>query len=460
MIRFLAKPLLGTAGPSEPSAPRSSTCRLNGTVRRSRFGLALSLCVLSLGVGSLSVPGAEAFAGDWRIWRGPTRDNHVPAEDVATVPSTWSTKDNVLWKSPVPGKGHATPIVVGQTVYVLTHEAATQTISLLRYDLETGGDLGRTVVHQNVVPPRYLHKKNTCASCTPSSDGRGIFMVAQVNDQIVATGMTLDGRIVWQRPVAPYRGGGGWFGYGASPLLLDEQVVVAVDVDRPEGGLVSLDRRTGRPKWKTPRTDATSYSTPILADVAGRPSILISGLNRVAAYDPEDGRQQWSVPATSRTTCATMVWTDSMAFASGSYPEPGTFGIRVTADGAQVAWENRVKCYEQSMLVVDDHLYGIADNGIAYCWRCSDGEERWKARLAGPISASPLLVGNRILATNERGTTTVFAATPDRYQPIAENQWGDSAFASPIVADGKLILRHAVNEGNRRQEYLVAIGQP
>ena len=116
---------------------------------------------------------------------------------------------------------------------------------------------------------------------------------------------------------------------------------------------------------------ATSYSSPILATVAGRPQILISGGYRVASYDPVSGGLIWKANATSRTTCATMVWKDDMVFASGSYPDSGTYGLAVSPQGARVVWENRVKCYEQSMLVVGEYLYGIADSGVAYCWRCA-----------------------------------------------------------------------------------------
>ena len=261
------------------------------------------------------------------------------------------------------------------------------------------------------------------------------------------------------RQVAPYRAGNGWFGFGSSPLLLDDTVVVAVDTDNRDRGLYALDKKTGNPRWRGKRPESASYSTPILGNIGGKPQILMSGGYQVVAYDPSDGSALWNVNATSRTTCATMVWSDNMAFASGSYPDPGTYGIRVTPSGARVAWENRVKCYEQSMLLVNDHLYGIADSGVAYCWNASDGKEIWKGRLKGPFSASPLLVGDRIYASNERGVTFVFRASPNGFEKLAENVLGDSSFASPIYADGKLILRHAASSSGSRQEFLVAIGK-
>jgi outer membrane protein assembly factor BamB len=349
--------------------------------------------------------------------------------------------------------------VVDGGIFLLSHQAKEKVISLLRYNLSDGKFSGQVVLHKNVVPPSYLHKKNTCASGTPSSDGKMVYTVAQVNDSIQASAVTTKGKVVWQKQVAPYRAGKGWFGYGSSLLLLDQAMVVAVDTKNGDRGLFAMDKKTGKQLWKAERPNVTSYSAPILATVQGKPQILISGGYQVASYDPGTGRQLWTVEATSQTTCATMVWNDDFVFASGSYPDPGTYGIKVTPQGASVAWENKVKCYEQSMLVVGDYLYGIADNGIAYCWRCNDGTEMWKQRLKGPVSASPLLVGDRIYATNERGTTYVFRASPDGFENIAENQLGESSFASPAYADGKLILRHASSTGGSRQEFLYAIGK-
>lgn len=415
-----------------------------------------TLLALLLTVSLSSVLVAE----DWRVWRGPTMDNHTPESAIDAIPLTWSASSNVLWRSPVPGKCHASPIVVDKNVFVLTHEPATKTISLLRYNLDDGKQLGRVVLHEGVERPEYMHKKNTSAPGTPSSDGTAVFVAAQVNDSIQASAVSLDGEILWQQTVAPYRKSSQfWFGYGSSPLLLEDTLVVAVDTDNDQSGLYALAKDDGKRVWKAPRPKAASYSSPILATVDGRSQILISGGSEVASYDPVSGKQLWAVPATSDVTCGTIVWKDSMVFASGGYPDAGTFGIKVSNNNAEVVWQNRAKCYEQSMLVVGDYVYGIANNGVGYCWRVSDGQEMWKQRIKGPHSASPLLIGDRIYASDERGQTLVFRATPDGFEKLANNRLGDSSFASPIYAGGKLLLRHASTDSGEREEFLYAISK-
>ncbi|MGB0761172.1 MAG: PQQ-binding-like beta-propeller repeat protein [Rubripirellula sp.] len=400
-----------------------------------------------------------ATGQDWPVWRGPTLDGHAPQEAAAVVPVTWSENQNVAWRARVPGKGHASPIVVGGNVFLLTHEEQNQTICLLKYNATNGAPMGKLVLHRGVVPPSYLHKKNTIASSTPSSDGKAVYVVVQVGDAIYASAVSVQGQLIWQRVVAPYRAGNGWFGYGASPLLVGNALVIAVETDNREGGLFAVSKLDGRPLWRAQRPQETGYSSPILAEVAGRPQILISGGYQVAAYEPQDGSMLWKVKATSRTTCGTMVWKNDMVFASGGFPESGTYGVSVNEQGPKVVWQNRVKCYEQSMVVAGDYLYGFADNGILFCWRCSDGQEMWKQRLGGPVSASPLLVGDRIYASNERGVTFVFRASPNGFQLLGKNVLGDSSFASPVYADGKLFLRHASSGNGTRQEFLVAIDQ-
>jgi hypothetical protein len=156
-----------------------------------------------------------------------------------------------------------------------------------------------------------------------------------------------------------------------------------------------------------------------------------------------------------------MVWDSqrNLAFASGGYPDSFTLAVRAGGDH-DVVWDtNKVRCYEQSLLYTDGYVYAVTDNGIAHCLRAADGEPMWNERLGGRYSSSPVLVGDKIYVSSEGGTTFVFRATPDGYQPIAENQLGNECFATTTPVDGKLYHRYAHREGDQRQEYLAAIGE-
>ena len=146
-----------------------------------------------------------------------------------------------------------------------------------------------------------------------------------------------------------------------------------------------------------PRMPTISYSSPIVAHVAGRDQLLISGGKVVASYDPENGKPLWTADATTSATCGTMVWDGGLVFASGGYPDAETAAIAADGSG-RVVWRNREKCYEQSMLAVDGYVYAVNDRGIAYCWKADDGTQMWQQRLGGggAVSSSPILAGGNI----------------------------------------------------------------
>src|SRR5690606_31618198 len=114
--------------------------------------------------------------------------------------------------------------------------------------------------------------------------------------------------------------------------------------------------------------------------------LLLSGQLKISAYDPQTGKPLWVSEGPSKATCGTLVWEDNLVFASGGYPESQTMAVKADGSG-EVVWTNREKCYEQSMVVYNGYLYAFNDNGIALCWNAKTGEEMWKNRLGGPVSA-------------------------------------------------------------------------
>jgi hypothetical protein len=144
-------------------------------------------------------------------------------------------------------------------------------------------------------------------------------------------------------------------------------------------------------------------------------------------------------------------------YASGGYPKKETVAVRADGSGT-ILWTNTVKCYEQSMLIHEGHLYAVDDGGVAYCWHAKSGREMWRSRLRGPVSASPILVGDTIYASNEKGTTFVFKADPSSFKAVGQNQLGTVSFATPTVVDNRIYLRVADGQGGNTKETLYAIG--
>ena len=143
---------------------------------------------------------------------------------------------------------------------------------------------------------------------------------------------------------------------------------------------------------------------------------------------------------------------------SGGYPKGHVAAI--FADGtAKTAWENKIRVYVPSLLEHRGYVYAVQDSDFAFCWKFDTGKEMWKSpERMGGFSASPVLVGENIYATNESGRTYVFKASPDAFQLLAENDLGNEAMATPTFCGGRIYMRVAVNQKGERQEMLYCLG--
>ncbi|QGQ25936.1 PQQ-binding-like beta-propeller repeat protein [Gimesia benthica] len=393
-------------------------------------------------------------ADDWRVWRGPTGNGVAAAGQ--TPPVKWSETENIHWKTPLPGRGHASPIVVNARVLIATADESQEIQSVVCLARDSGKILWKTDVNRGGFAPK-IHQKNTHASPTLASNGELIFAAFPHHESIQLTALDLDGKQRWQIRAGGFLPRAYQFGYGPSPILYGNTVIVAAEYEK-NGYLAAFDQQTGKEVWRLDRPDKINFSTPIVTRIAGRDQLLHSGNSRVASFDPRNGREIWSVPAPWIVSCGTMVWDQELVFASGGFPTKGT--IAVKADGSdQVAWTNRVKCYEQSMLAANGYLYAVDDNGIAYCWDAQTGKEMWKHRLGGKVSSSLVLANGNLYLTNERGTTFVFRSNPQKFELLAENQLGDEGFASPAICGSQIFHRAAGRASGERQDVLYCIGK-
>jgi len=398
----------------------------------------------------LSLAFVFALAQDWPQWRGPNGDGS--AAEGQKLPASWSAEENVVWKAAIPGRGHGSPAVCGNRVYLAACEEKSGRQTVLCFDRATGAQVWEAEVH--AAGAMRKNAKSTGASTTPACDGEQIYITFANKDAVTASALSLEGKVLWQTKIADYII---HQGYGASPAIYKSLVLVSAD-SHAGGAVAALDRKTGAVVWKNDRPKFPNYSSPVVVKVDGRDQLILIGCDLVSSFDPMTGKVLWET-AGATTECVTSTVTDGThVFSSGGYPRNHLAAIR--ADGSnKVAWETKDRVYVPSLLLRQGHLYGVLDAGMAACWEAATGKELWKARLGGTFSASPVLVGDRIYATNEAGETFVFQATPEKFTQIAKCKLGDEAFATPAICGGRIFTRVAVKVDGRRQEMLYCLGE-
>lgn len=390
-------------------------------------------------------------AGDWPAWRGPRGDGS--ADPAQTPPLAWSATEGVVWKAEVPGRGHGSPIVVGDRVYLAACDEEKGAQSVLAYDRATGRPVWETVVH--AAGAMRKNPKSTGASTTPACDGERIYVTFANSGAVTASALDLGGKVLWQTRLCDYKI---HQGYASSPALFGPLVLVSAD-HAGGGAAAGLDRASGRPVWTRARPPAPNYASPVVIEAGGRPQLILTGCDVVTSLDPLSGKELWEVPGAT-TECVTTTVTDgSRIFTSGGYPKNHLSAVTIDGKGA-LAWETKDRVYVPSLVIHEGRLYGVMDAGVAACWDSATGKEQWRQRLGGTFSASPVRVGERIYAASETGEVFVFRASPAKYEELGRGKLGDEAFATPAVCGGRVYHRVAEKADGRRRERLYCLGAP
>jgi len=379
-------------------------------------------------------------ADDWPWWRGTNRTNHALG---VTPPTQWDQSHNVFWRADVPGRGHASPILWGERIFVATADEQSQQQSLVCYDRATGTQQWQKSLHKGPWPA--IHAKNSHASPTPATDGHAVYTAFALTDAIWVTAVDLSGEILWQQEAGPFLAP---HGYGSSPVIYKSFVIVQSD-NKNGGFLAALDRKTGAIMWRVRRARNDSYGTPIIGHVAGKDQLLTSGQDLTISYDPNTGEELWRCNGPSEATANTIAFQDNLVISSGGYPEQNVMAIRANGSGdvteTHIAWQANFKMYVPSALIIKDRVLATGDAGVCVLYNLADGDELWKQRIAsgGGFSASPVLVEDLIYVPDEKGVVHVLRVGEEKLEKVATNDLDDGGMASPVIAGGRLYLRTA-----------------
>ena len=389
-------------------------------------------------VGLFGAAAGRAQAEAWPGWRGPRNDGTSIEKNIIT---NWDPA-TAAWKTRLPGKGHASPIVWGGYVCTVTSMEETTERVLVCLDRNSGKILWQETVAKG--PLEKLHKENSYASGTPVTDGKRVFVVFRVGDDIiVAAHDLLTGKQLWR--VQPGTHKGEW-GFSSSPVLFKDKVIIDGD-SKGESFLVALSRDDGKTLWRKDRSNkGISYSAPLIRKLAGKDQLIQCGDRCVTSFDPESGKELWTVDGPSQEFVTTPVYSESagLIFISSSWPETSLLAIRPDGKGnvteTHVAWsDNKGAPYVPSMIVTDGLLMSVSNSGTIFCYEAGTGEVLWKEKI-GRHHASPVLAGGLVFFINDDGQVNVIKAGKE-FERVATYEMGESCYASPAISDGQVFVR-------------------
>lgn len=409
---------------------------------------------LCLAVVLVSVTTSFTQAADWPRFRGP---NGSAVSEAQNLPTKWDDKTNLLWKTPLPGPGSSSPIVVGERIYLTCYtgygadRSSPGDIQKLERHLICASLTDGKIVWDKAVaaaqpedPFQGYIRDHGYATSTPASDGERIYVFYGKSGVLA---FDLDGNELWRAPVGTGSAKNRW-GTGSSPIIYKNLVIVNAAAE--SRAMVGLDKLTGKEVWKSDADNLySSWSTPVMVDAPeGKQELVVSAPYELWGFDPETGKFLWYAEAVAdETICGSVVTRGNVVYAVGGR---GGSAVAITSGGrgdvskTHTLWTKSLSSYVPSPVLAGDRIFCVNERGILGCLNAKDGQQEFQARLsnAGSIYASPVAADGKVFLVTRQNGTFVIAADGDG-KSLALNKFDDDSDfnASPAVANGKLLLR-------------------
>lgn len=406
----------------------------------------------------------------WAQWRGPFATGVAPH---GNPPVEWSETKNIRWKIQVPGKGHSTPIIWGDRLFITTaietekagkpqgkEEGDKQSRSwmapsttdkiqkyiILAINRKDGKIIWQKTLKEEWPEEASSHNLGSWASNSAVSDGSHVYAYFGSRGLYC---LDMQGNLKWERDFGQMNKRM-TFGEGSSPALYEDKIVILWDHEG-KSFIYTLDKNTGKDIWKLERDEITSWSTPLIITHEGKPQVITSATKFVRSYDLNTGKLLWQVTGLTDNVIPHPMEANGIVYVASGFRGNAMFAIRLK--GAQgdltgtnaIAWKlDKDTPYTPSPVLYKNLLYMLkSNNGILSCYDARDGKEYYsKQRLEGmsEVYASPVAANDRIYITGHKGTKYVIKHG-STFAVLTKNQLDDTFNASPAVVDNDIYLR-------------------
>ncbi|MFL6231482.1 MAG: PQQ-binding-like beta-propeller repeat protein [Pyrinomonadaceae bacterium] len=431
---------------------------------------------LSVACASLCLAASLASAQNWNQFRGP---NASGTADGSAAPLAWdATKNiNVKWKTPIPGISHASPVIWGGRIFVISAVSSSRTdvsikdrgINSARDDVKFAWKMyaldkrsGRVLWEQTAyvgVPRARRHVKATQANATPATDGH-VVVALMGSEGLYAWDMT--GKLLWKQDLGVLDPGyagmpDSEWGHSSSPVIYRDIVIIQADGQK-QSFIAAYDLMTGKLRWKTERGELPTWTTPTIYEGATRAELVSNGGRFIRGYDPLTGKELWRFNDHDRQVkMPTPVILGDKIFVTGGNPagspiysfRPGASGDISLKEGEE---SNKFLAYAlphgssyiTTPLAYGDQLYVMRDNGVLAAYNAATGALVYQERLPSTFSASPIAADGKLYLSSEDGDVYVVRAGA-KFERLATNPMGEPLMATPAISDGMMFLRTVGN---------------
>ena len=380
---------------------------------------------------------AQQSPVDWSQWRGPNRDGALAS---FTAPPSWPEQLTRKWKVEV-GLGYATPLLVGNRLYMFSRQGENEVMSAL--DPDSGKTIWQTGYPASFTMQSAAARHAAGPKSTPLfSEGKlySIGMTGVVTALDAATGKQL-----WQKPgssVVPM-----YTTHAFSPLV-DRGLVIFHVGGHNQGALTAFDMNTGAVKWSW-NGDGPGYGSPIVAELGGTRQIVTITQAKIVGVDAATGALLWERPfvSSSTTNAVTPVLFGQTLIVSGNGGP--TVAFTVTKQNNQWTtenvWENADIPYRLSnSVLVRDGLFGLTsrNSGQYFNVDAKTGKTLWTSEPRQAGNAAIIRAGDLVFSLEDDGELVVFRSSPTAFEPVRRYTVADSeTWAQPAISGNRVFVK-------------------